>query len=77
MEDRVRVMKQIQSERSTHSCPECSKPAYCAMEAGKSANLCWCMGVEKDENPSSPASGDSCLCEECLTNNKTLHLVKS
>ena len=70
MEDRSKLLKQVQNAGSTHVCPSCSKPAYCAMEAGKSANLCWCMTVEKDENPSVPSSGDSCLCMSCLTDNK-------
>ena len=66
MEDRIKVMKKIQSNFYTHSCPDCNKPTYCAMEAGKSANLCWCMGVEKDENPSVLTNTNSCLCEKCL-----------
>ena len=68
MEDRSKLLKQVQNAGSTHSCPNCNGPAYCAMEAGKSANLCWCMSVEKDENPSIAITSNSCLCKDCLTN---------
>lgn len=65
MEDRMRVMEEIKRNISTHDCPACSKPSYCAMEAGKSSNLCWCMFTEKTYNPETNA--DKCLCRECLT----------
>jgi len=66
VEDRVKLMKQIQGQTSTHTCPKCKGRAYCAMADGKSANLCWCMTVEKDENPMA-AETDQCLCRTCLT----------
>lgn len=67
VEDRVKLMKQIQGQTSTHTCPECQGPAYCAMEAGKSSNLCWCMSVTRDENPSIGDMTGACLCRKCLT----------
>ena len=69
MEDRSKLLHKVKSQNSTHECSNCKEPTYCAMEAGKSANLCWCMTVEKDENPSVPEAGTSCLCRQCLTDN--------
>lgn len=66
VDDRMRVLREIQSRTSTHNCPSCGGPAYCAMEDGKSANLCWCMEVDtKDTNPM--ADYGTCLCRKCLT----------
>lgn len=65
MSDRMQLMEQIKGNISTHDCPECGAGAYCAMEAGKSSNLCWCMDVEKTYNPDTDA--DKCLCRRCLT----------
>ncbi len=65
MSDRMKVMEEIKQNISTHDCPSCKAPSYCAMEAGKSSNLCWCMYVEKIENPL--ASAEKCLCRQCLT----------
>jgi len=67
MGDRMELMKQIKGQVSTHNCPNCGGGAYCAMEAGKSANLCWCMGIEKDTNVLSDVDANSCLCRGCLT----------
>lgn len=65
-EERMRLMQTIASASSTHKCPECSGPAYCAMEDGKSPNLCWCMELPtKTSNPVTDA--DTCLCRTCLT----------
>lgn len=55
----------VRQQISTHDCPKCSGPAYCAITDGKSASLCWCMTVERDTNPD--AGGDTCLCRHCLT----------
>ncbi len=66
-EDRMRLMTNIRRVTSTHDCPECHAPSYCAMEDGKSANLCWCMNIE---SVGKSASGtDTCLCRDCLTKN--------
>lgn len=61
---RMKLMKELQNRTSTHSCPECGSPAYCAMEDGKSGNLCWCMEVEKSYTPETQQS--YCLCRSCL-----------
>lgn len=63
---RMKLMKELQSRTSTHACPECSSPAYCAMEDGKSSSLCWCMDVKKPYVPET--SYENCLCKKCLTN---------
>lgn len=63
-ETRMKLMKEIQARSSTHTCPSCSSRAYCAMEDGKSANLCWCFNVEN--KIALPPEG-MCLCEKCLT----------
>lgn len=60
------VMEQINNTRSTHNCPECRGPAYCAMEAGKSASLCWCMSIPSTVKPNTQLS-EECLCRGCLT----------
>jgi hypothetical protein len=59
------TLDRVRAQTSTHDCPGCGGPAYCAMEAGKSASLCWCMQVPKDTNPD--ADADTCLCRHCLT----------
>ncbi len=64
MSDRMGVMKQIQRRTSTHDCASCTKPAYCAMEDGKSSTLCWCMFEERTINPD--VDYTNCLCRECL-----------
>lgn len=66
MEERMQLMKQLIGQVSTHECPECEGPAYCAMEAGKSASTCWCMTVEKPYVPET--SFERCMCRKCLTN---------
>lgn len=65
MEDRMAILSQVRSQVSTHNCPECSGAAYCAMEAGKSSNLCWCMTVDKPYTPDT--NYGQCLCRRCLT----------
>lgn len=67
MEDRTRLLKHVRGQTSTHTCPQCQSPAYCAMEAGKSANLCWCMTEERVSKPEGPDVGSACLCRTCLT----------
>jgi hypothetical protein len=67
MPAKMKILKDLQSVGSTHSCPECNKPAYCAMEDGKSANLCWCM-FETGISFNPYISTDNCLCKKCLNN---------
>jgi len=64
--DRMQLMEQLKGQISTHDCPSCGGPAYCAIDAGKSASTCWCMDKPKTYNPDI-ASGDKCLCRQCLT----------
>lgn len=68
------MMKTLETVRhaiSTHDCPVCLGPAYCAMEDGKSSNLCWCMEVERDTHPN--VDSDQCLCRRCLTEGEGGH----
>ena len=58
------TLDRVRAQVSTHDCPSCGGPANCAMEAGKSAYLCWCMHVERESLPD--VSGDTCLCRRCL-----------
>lgn len=67
--ERMALMKQLQGQTSTHNCPECNGPAYCAMEDGKSANLCWCMAVPATGRI--PMGSDHCLCRTCLSKEST------
>lgn len=64
-EDRMLVMKELKWRGSTHSCPKCEGPAYCAMEDGKSGSTCWCMTVDKPYVPET--SYEQCMCKTCLT----------
>jgi uncharacterized protein len=65
LEDRMRLLEELKHRGSTHVCPGCGKPAYCAMEAGKSANTCWCMTIAKDYAVDRDL--DRCYCKDCLT----------
>lgn len=65
---RMKIMKELQWRNSTHTCPRCEQPAYCAMEDGKSSNLCWCMTVEKAYVPET--NYENCMCKNCLSENK-------
>lgn len=66
MDDRMKVMKEIQQRTSTHECPDCGSLTYCAMEDGKSSNLCWCMYVEADPEINPMVADSKCLCKKCL-----------
>lgn len=65
MSDRMELMKELSGQVSTHTCPKCKGPSYCAIEDGKSASTCWCMTltVSKVETVSDE---DVCLCRSCL-----------
>jgi predicted Fe-S protein YdhL (DUF1289 family) len=67
MDQRMELMKKLSGQVTTHNCPECGSPTYCAMEAGKSASTCWCMTVERKGSPETDASEQSCLCRKCLS----------
>lgn len=64
LDERMRLLEELKWRGATHACPKCQEPAYCAMEAGKSSNTCWCMEVPKDFNPDTDAT--DCLCKDCL-----------
>lgn len=58
----MRLMKAVQDQTATHTCPKCNGAAYCAMEDGFSANLCWCMTLP----PVGELAEGDCLCRSCL-----------
>lgn len=60
---RMQLMKELKGNMSTHDCPKCDGPAYCAMEDGKSLSACWCMHVPHTES----INDDKCMCRTCLT----------
>jgi len=61
---RMKLMKELKWRGATHACPNCSGPAQCAMEEGKSGSLCWCMSEMPGEN--AMTKYDTCLCKNCL-----------
>jgi len=67
MEIRMKVLDTLAKNKytpnHTHSCPKCGGGAYCAIEDGKSASACWCMGYLVLEQEQQYAS---CLCEKCF-----------
>ena len=65
MDDRMKIMKQLQEQHPKSYCPGCGAPNKCAMELGKSASTCWCMTVDVEYNPDNQQ--ESCLCKTCLT----------
>ena len=64
MEERMATFKEIKLTQGS-LCPSCSSPNKCAMEAGKSANLCWCMTLGKPYSPET--NYETCMCKRCLT----------
>lgn len=71
MEDRMRLMKEIQERNPKSYCPSCGAPNKCAIELGKSASTCWCMTLDKDYNPDTQY--DLCLCHNCLTKEEEIN----
>lgn len=63
-EDKMKIMQELEQRKTTHACPECSVMTYCAMEAGKSANLCWCMYENAAEELD---HYNTCVCKNCLS----------
>jgi hypothetical protein len=66
MAERMAVIAEIQSRTSTHSCPGCGKPAYCAMNDGRSASTCWCMSIIPKKDKPNTLLGEECVCRSCL-----------
>ncbi|MGL5039440.1 MAG: DUF1289 domain-containing protein [Aeromonas sp.] len=56
------VMAELDGSRSTHRCPGCGEPAFCAVSAGQSIEQCWC--AQLPARPMLPAS--ACWCRRCL-----------
>jgi len=56
------TIDEIQGERSTHTCSQCGKPAFCDISVGKST--CWCFELTKRDT--SGIKSPDCLCRECL-----------
>lgn len=64
--DRMEQLNQVSTSNAS-KCPNCGVDNKCAMEAGKSASACWCMGVPV----TGELSGDQCLCRSCLSKAKS------
>lgn len=62
--ERMAIMNRLLGKKYTHKCPSCNSDTYCTMEAGKSANLCWCMNVKTKVALDYLSE---CLCKKCLT----------
>lgn len=59
----MHTLDKLKKQKYTHKCPECGSDTYCAMEAGKSINTCWCLTMEEKEYD---VKHDKCLCKKCL-----------
>ncbi len=56
------VMAELDGTRSTHRCPGCGEPAYCAVSAGMTIEQCWCSQL-----PALPMTeASACWCRRCL-----------
>ncbi|PJG58506.1 DUF1289 domain-containing protein [Aeromonas cavernicola] len=58
------VMAELEGTKSTHSCPGCGNPTYCAVSAGEPISHCWCSQLTA--LPLGEAS--ACWCRHCLSN---------
>ncbi|MBL0492519.1 DUF1289 domain-containing protein [Aeromonas veronii] len=56
------VMAELNGSKSTHRCPGCGEPAYCAVSAGQTIAQCWCSQLSV--LPMQEAS--ACWCRRCL-----------
>ncbi|HAT07121.1 MAG TPA: DUF1289 domain-containing protein [Aeromonas salmonicida] len=55
-------MAELDGSKSTHACPGCGEPAFCAVSAGEPIERCWCSQL-----PALPMSEVSaCWCRRCL-----------
>ena len=55
-------MAELDGTRSTHRCPGCGEPAFCAVSAGESISACW-----SSQLPVLPMSeAGACWCRHCL-----------
>ncbi|HDZ8914937.1 TPA: DUF1289 domain-containing protein [Aeromonas hydrophila] len=56
------VMAQLDGSTSTHRCPGCGEPAFCAVSAGTTIAECWCSQL-----PALPmGEASACWCRRCL-----------
>ncbi|HHQ4785334.1 DUF1289 domain-containing protein [Aeromonas hydrophila] len=56
------VMAQLDGSTSTHRCPGCGEPAFCAVSAGAPIAECWCSQL-----PALPmGEASACWCRRCL-----------
>jgi len=61
-EQQLAVMAELDGSKSTHLCPGCGEPAYCAVSAGLRIDQCWCSSLPV--LPMTKAS--ACWCRRCL-----------
>lgn len=64
MDDRMKIMTEIQENHPGAYCPSCGAPNKCAIEMGKSSSTCWCMTLDKEVIPD--VDCEVCLCRRCL-----------
>ncbi|MBW3695981.1 DUF1289 domain-containing protein [Vibrio sp. T187] len=62
--ERQDIMNRLGEASSTHTCPQCDKPAQCDISAGK--ETCWCFELEKRDT-SQVAQTGTCMCRHCLS----------
>lgn len=61
-EAQLAVMAQLDGTTSTHHCPGCGEPAFCAVSAGATIDQCW-----RSQLPALPmGEADACWCRRCL-----------
>ncbi|WP_409422809.1 DUF1289 domain-containing protein [Pseudaeromonas sp. ZJS20] len=63
---RNKVMDALAGRLTTHACPDCGEPSFCAMKTGEPAEGCWCMSLPPGSGNAAPAARDPCLCRRCL-----------
>jgi hypothetical protein len=64
-------MSQISKFDDATLCPSCGEANDCAIAAGRSAESCWCMSVNIDQQVIATlpegAQGKVCICLRCAT----------
>ena len=51
-------MAEIDGSKSTHACPGCGEPAFCAVSAGEPIERCWCsQGARTMSRPAMISEG--------------------
>lgn len=67
---RQQVMAALAGRLSTHACPACGEPSFCAVAAG-TPQPCWCMDLPADPSATEPDAAALCLCRHCLAQRRS------